>query len=105
MDAEVPTGRVFRLLFFWIVLGIVLEFRLIPREDHGLLSAVNGNSLFMNADFYYALSDPATFQAQSQQGGKCSYRAHIDGRRHESGIFLLQTGWFELIGTRSTAHC
>jgi hypothetical protein len=72
MDAEVPTGRVFRLLFFWIVLGIVLEFLLVPREHHGLLSAVNGNSLFMNADFYYALSGPATFQAQSQQGGKCS---------------------------------
>jgi hypothetical protein len=77
MDAEVPTGRVFRLLFFWIVLGIVLEFLLIPREHHGLLSAVNGNSLFMNADFYYALSGPRNFSSSVSERGEmflaCTY--------------------------------
>ena len=40
MDAGVPTGSVFRLLFFWVLLGIVLEFLFNPAEHHGLLGAV-----------------------------------------------------------------
>ena len=34
----------------------------------------------------------ATFQSSSQQREKCSHRTHIDERKHESGLFRLQTG-------------
>jgi hypothetical protein len=57
MDAEVPTGRVFRPMVFWIVLGIALEFLLIPKHP-GTNAAGNGIRLFMSGDFYYALLSP-----------------------------------------------
>src|ERR1700735_4240070 len=34
----------------------------------------------------------ATFQSPSEQRDKCSHRAHIDERKHESGLFRLQSG-------------
>src|SRR5579864_938094 len=33
----------------------------------------------------------ATFRSPSEQREKCSHRAHIDERKHESGLFRLQT--------------
>src|ERR1700675_2971431 len=33
----------------------------------------------------------ATFQSSSEQREKCSHRTHIDERKHESGLFRLQT--------------
>src|SRR5271169_5684341 len=33
----------------------------------------------------------ATFQSPSEQREKCSHRAHSDERKHESGLFRLQT--------------
>src|ERR1035438_5821338 len=34
----------------------------------------------------------AAFQSPSEQREKCSHRAHIDERKHESGLFRLQVG-------------
>src|ERR1700728_180126 len=34
----------------------------------------------------------ATFQSPSEQREKCSHRAYLDERKHESGLFRLQTG-------------
>src|SRR5580698_494738 len=33
----------------------------------------------------------ATFQSPSEQREECSHRTHIDERKHESGLFRLQT--------------
>ena len=51
MDAEVRTRRVFQLKFFSVVLGIILEFLLIPKHQLA-------HSVFTSADFYYALLSP-----------------------------------------------
>lgn len=50
MDAEVPSSSVFRLLVFWMVLGILVEFLLIPTHL--------GHGLYKNDDLYYALLSP-----------------------------------------------
>ena len=50
MDAEVPTGSDFRLLVFWVVLGLIIEFLLIPTHL--------GHGLYKNDGLYYALLSP-----------------------------------------------
>jgi hypothetical protein len=56
MDSEIQAGRVFRLLFWWVVLGAVVGFALWPRHiGNGIRY---GTSLFTNEDFYYALLSP-----------------------------------------------
>src|SRR6476659_6096969 len=58
MDVEVTSRQAYRPQFLWIAVGIILEFVLIPREDHWTRSLLYGNSLFTSADFYYALLSP-----------------------------------------------